>query len=137
MQQLWKTDINGTVVMRESSIVAMDRAAALTCVSFSRHPSISMNRESRGSGARDGKNIRLAGYRSQWCPSAIALWMPETVRRECPILARLALDIAGLVLDWLLSVRAHGIYLDLVDASGRSCCDRTDRRPAFYRVTQS
>jgi hypothetical protein len=33
--------------------------------------------------------------------------------------------------------QAHDIYLDVMDASGQSCCDNRHCRPAPYRVTSS
>jgi len=50
-------------------------------------------------------------------------------------MSRLTLILAVLVGSAPLSVQAHDIYSHLKDASGRSCCNHTDCRPAPYRLT--
>lgn len=51
------------------------------------------------------------------------------------MLAKIATTVILLSMGFPLPVDAHDIYSDVVDAAGRSCCDRTDCQPASYRVT--
>jgi hypothetical protein len=60
----------------------------------------------------------------------------EVLQVDCTGKARFSM-LATLVALSTAPAASHDIYTHLTDASGRSCCDGSDCRPASYKVSSS
>src|SRR3954465_15899303 len=81
----------------------------------------------------------VCGNRTSYSPSRCFLkasLKPKLlVAREDDVLPRSTLILAAFIESLSLPAQAHDIYSHLKDASGLSCCNAMDCRPALYRFT--